>query len=85
MVANDKGELVVWCDSGEVARKQEHQNMINCMAVSVNGFIATGSISSEGNLAQVILWSFSGEELTVLDKISIKHESMPSPILCSKA
>lgn len=58
IVTNDRGELIIWCESGETVRKEEHQNMITCLSVSHDGLIATGSMSSEEHLAQVIIWSF---------------------------
>jgi hypothetical protein len=84
IVTNDRGELIILCETGEEIKKEEHQNMITCLAVSEGHLIATGSISSEEDLAQVIIWSLQGNELIVLEKVNIKHESMPSPICSTK-
>lgn len=86
VATNDRGELVVWCESGEIMKKEEHQNMITCLAVSNSDeLIATGSISSEEDLAQVVIWSFQSNELTVIDKINVRLQTIPSPILSNKA
>lgn len=85
VVTNDRGELVIWCDSGEILKREEHQNMITCLAVSsADELIATGSISSEEDLAQVVIWFFQSNDLTVIDKINVRLETIPSPILSNK-
>ena len=83
LLANDRGELVLCFESGEVLKREEHQNMITCLSVS-QSLLATGSISSEEQPAQVIIWSFQNGDLTVLDKISVKREPLPSPLASTK-
>jgi hypothetical protein len=58
--------------------------MITCLTVSDDGLIATGSISSEEDLAQVIIWSFQSNDLAVVEKINVKLEVIPSTIQSSK-
>lgn len=73
LVTNDRGELVIWCDSGEILQREEHQNMITCLTVfNDDALIATGSISSEEHSAQVIIWSFLANDLTIIDKINLR-------------
>ncbi len=44
----------------------------------------TGSISTEENLSQVIIWAFQSNELIILDKISMRNDPAPSLIVSSK-
>lgn len=58
--------------------------MITCLSVSEENIILTGSISTEENLSQIIIWAFQSNELIVLDKISIRNNPSPSLIVSSK-